>query len=124
MVWAGRCAKLTPQTLIWAVEPDQAPVLSGGKVGTHLQMGIGDGIIPAILDRDIFDDVVTVSDSAAMGMARSLAREEGLMCGITSGTNVVAALRMAEQLGKGKTVVTVLPDTAERYISTQLFCEG
>ncbi|MFC2338756.1 MAG: PLP-dependent cysteine synthase family protein [Olsenella sp.] len=113
-----------PQTLIWAVEPDQAPVLSGGKVGTHLQMGIGDGIIPAILDRDIFDDVVTVSDSAAMGMARSLAREEGLMCGITSGTNVVAALRMAEQLGKGKTVVTVLPDTAERYISTQLFCEG
>ena len=87
-------------------------------------MGIGDGIIPAILDRDIFDDVVTVSDSAAMGMARSLAREEGLMCGITSGTNVVAALRMAEQLGKGKTVVTVLPDTAERYISTQLFCEG
>ena len=90
----------------------------------HLQMGIGDGIIPAILDRGIFDDVVTVSDSAAMGMARGLAREEGLMCGITSGTNVVAALRMAEQLGKGKTVVTVLPDTAERYISTQLFCEG
>ena len=86
-------------------------------------MGIGDGIIPPILNRDIYDDIYIVSDREAIETARDLARLEGIMCGISSGTNVAAALRMAEQLGEGKTVVTVLPDTAERYFSTSLFEE-
>ncbi len=113
---------INPNMQIWAVEPDQAAILSGGKVGTHLQMGIGDGIVPEILDQDIYNRIVTVTDEEALTMARRLAREEGLMCGISSGTNVVAALRMARELGSGKTVVTILPDTGERYISTKLFC--
>lgn len=111
-----------PKTLIWAVEPQNAAILSGGSVGTHLQMGIGDGIVPAILDKGIYDDICIVTDIEAMEMSRRLAREEGLMCGISSGTNVVAAVRLARELGPGKTVVTVLPDTGERYISTKLFC--
>ena len=111
-----------PDVQIWAVEPENAAILSGGTVGTHLQMGIGDGIIPAILDREVMDRVVTVSDPEAISMSRRLAREEGIMCGISSGTNVVAALRMAAEFGEGRTIVTILPDTAERYISTKLFC--
>lgn len=113
---------LNPGMEIWAVEPDQAAILSGGKVGTHMQMGIGDGIVPEILDQTVYNRIVTVTDEEALTMARRLAREEGLMCGISSGTNVVAALRMAAELGEGKTVVTICPDTAERYISTKLFC--
>lgn len=111
-----------PAVQVWAVEPENAAILSGGAVGTHLQMGIGDGIIPAILDRKVIDRVVKVSDPEAISMARRLAREEGIMCGISSGTNVVAALRMAAEFGEGRTIVTILPDTAERYISTKLFC--
>lgn len=111
-----------PDVRVWAVEPENAAILSGGVVGTHLQMGIGDGIIPAILDRTVIDRVTTVTDAEAISMARRLAREEGIMCGITSGTNVVAALRMAAEVGEGGTIVTILPDTAERYISTKLFC--
>ncbi len=111
-----------PNVRIWAVEPQNAAILSGHPVGTHLQMGIGDGIIPQILDTTIYDDICIVTDIEAMEMARRLAREEGLMCGISSGTNVVAALRLARELGPGKTVVTILPDTGERYISTKLFC--
>ena len=111
-----------PDVRIWAAEPENAAILSGGMVGTHLQMGIGDGIIPAILDQGLIDRIVTVTDPEAISMSRRLAREEGLMCGISSGTNVVAALRMAAELGEGATVVTILPDTAERYISTKLFC--
>ena len=111
-----------PDVRIWAAEPENAAILSGGMVGTHLQMGIGDGIIPAILDRGLIDRVVTVTDPEAISMSRRLAREEGLMCGISSGPNVVAALRVAAELGEGATVVTILPDTAERYISTKLFC--
>lgn len=113
---------INPDMQIWAVEPDQAAILSGGKVGTHLQMGIGDGIVPEILDQSVYNRIVTVTDEEALTMARRLAREEGLMCGISSGTNVVAALRMAAELGEGKTVVTICPDTGERYISTKLFC--
>ena len=113
---------INPEVTIWAVEPDQAAILSGGKVGTHLQMGIGDGIVPEILDQSVYDRIVTVTDEEALTMARRLAREEGLMCGISSGTNVVAALRLARELGEGKTVVTICPDTGERYISTKLFC--
>ncbi len=109
---------------IWAAEPENAAILAGGNIGTHLQMGIGDGIIPDILNQSIYDSICVVSDEEAIGMAKRLASEEGIMCGISSGTNVSAALKLAEKLGPGKTVVTVLPDTAERYFSTPLFDES
>lgn len=112
-----------PDMEIWAVEPENAAILAGGTIGTHLQMGIGDGIIPDILNQNIYDDIYIVKDEEALNTAKRLAREEGLMCGISSGTNVAAALKLAKKLGKGKTVVTVLPDTAERYFSTPLFGE-
>lgn len=112
---------LNPQIEICAVEPQNAAILAGGTVGTHIQMGIGDGIIPKVLNQQIYDDIYIVSDEEALKTAKDLARKEGLMCGISSGTNVAAALRLAEKLGKGKTVVTILPDTAERYFSTPLF---
>lgn len=110
-----------PDMTIWAVEPENAAILSGGSIGTHVQMGIGDGVIPAILDQSIIDRVCIVKDEDALQTARDLAAKEGILCGISSGTNVAAALRLAKELGKGKTVVTVLPDTAERYFSTPLF---
>ena len=109
---------------IWAVEPENAAILAGGNIGTHLQMGIGDGIIPEILNQSIYDRIYVVSDEEAIGTAQRLAREEGILCGISSGTNVAAAIQLAAELGPGKTVVTVLPDTAERYFSTPLFDEG
>lgn len=112
-----------PDMEIWAVEPENAAILAGGTIGTHLQMGIGDGIIPEILNQKIYDEIYIVKDDEALQTAKRLAREEGLMCGISSGTNVAAALKLAKKLGKGKTVVTVLPDTAERYFSTPLFEE-
>ena len=112
-----------PDIEIWAVEPENAAILAGGTIGTHLQMGIGDGIIPDILNKEIYDEIYVVTDEEALTTAKRLAREEGLMCGISSGTNVAAALKLAKKLGKGKTVVTVLPDTAERYFSTPLFEE-
>lgn len=112
-----------PDIEIWAVEPENAAILAGGDIGTHLQMGIGDGLIPKILNTDIFDNIYIVTDEEAITTAQNLARMEGLMCGISSGTNVAAALKLAKKLGKGKTVVTVLPDTAERYFSTPLFAE-
>ena len=110
-----------PGMTIWAVEPENAAILAGGTIGTHLQMGIGDGLIPANLNQEIYDDVYIVTDEEAIRTAKDLARLEGIMCGISSGTNVAAALKLAKKLGKGKTVVTVLPDTAERYFSTPLF---
>jgi len=110
-----------PDTIIWAVEPENAAILAGGTIGTHLQMGIGDGLIPHNLNQKIYDDIYVVTDEEALQTARDLARLEGLMCGISSGTNVAAAKKLAKKLGKGKTVVTVLPDTAERYFSTPLF---
>ncbi len=110
-----------PDIVIWAVEPENAAILAGGAIGTHLQMGIGDGLIPENLNQDIYDDVYIVTDEEAIQTAKDLARMEGIMCGISSGTNVAAALKLAQKLGKGKTVVTVLPDTAERYYSTPLF---
>ena len=113
--------KYNPTMTIWAVEPENAAILSGGSIGTHLQMGIGDGIIPAILNRDIIDDICIITDEEALQAAKALARKEGILCGISSGTNVAAAVKLAKKLGKGKTVVTVLPDTAERYFSTPLF---
>ena len=110
-----------PDMTIWAVEPENAAILSGGSIGTHVQMGIGDGIIPAILNQEIYNGVCIVKDEEALQASKDLAAKEGIMCGISSGTNVAAAMRLAKMLGKGKTVVTVLPDTAERYFSTPLF---
>ena len=110
-----------PDIEIWAVEPEHAAILSGGSIGTHIQMGIGDGLIPPILNTNIYDDICIIKDEEAIQTAKDLAAKEGIMCGISSGTNVAAALRLAKKLGKGKTVVTVLPDTAERYFSTPLF---
>ena len=110
-----------PDMIIWAVEPENAAILSGGSIGTHLQMGIGDGVIPKILNQKIYNSIYIVTDDEALSCAKDLARLEGIMCGISSGTNVAAALKLAEQLGEGKRVVTVLPDTAERYFSTPLF---
>jgi len=110
-----------PDIEIWAVEPENAAILAGGTVGTHLQMGIGDGIIPDILNQSIYQNIYIVTDEEALETAKALCRKEGIMCGISSGTNVAAALKLAKKLGPGKTVVTVLPDTAERYFSTPLF---
>lgn len=112
-----------PDMEVWAAEPEHAAILSGGAVGTHIQMGIGDGVIPDILDRKIYNRIEIVTDEEAIETARELASREGLMCGISSGTNVAVARRMARELGKGKTVVTILADTAERYFSTELFDE-
>lgn len=113
--------KYNPDMTIWAVEPENAAILSGGSIGTHVQMGIGDGVIPDILNQNIYDDVCIIKDEEAIRVSKELASKEGIMCGISSGTNVAAALKLAKKLGKGKTVVTVLPDTAERYFSTPLF---
>lgn len=110
-----------PQMTIWAVEPENAAILSGGSISTHIQMGIGDGLVPEILNRDIYDEICIINDEEAVSTARALAAKEGILCGISSGTNVAAALRLAKKLGKGKTVVTILPDTGERYFSTPLF---
>lgn len=110
-----------PDMEIWAAEPEHAAILSGKEVGTHMQMGIGDGVIPPILNREIYNRIEIVTDREALETSRELAAKEGLMCGISSGTNVAVARRMAKYLGKGKTVVTILPDTAERYFSTPLF---
>ena len=112
-----------PDMEIWAVEPEHAAILSGGSIGTHLQMGIGDGLIPEILNTGIYDDICIVSDDEAIQTSRDLASKEGIMCGISSGTNVAAAIKLARKLGEGKTVVTILPDTAERYFSTPLYDE-
>ena len=110
-----------PDMTIWTVEPENAAILSGGSIGTHVQMGIGDGIIPEILNQEIYNDVCIIKDEEALQVAKDLSSKEGIMCGISSGTNVAAALKLAKKLGKGKRVVTVLPDTAERYFSTPLF---
>lgn len=110
-----------PGMEIWAVEPEKAAILSGGIIGSHLQMGIGDGLIPGVLNQKIYDDIYIVDDETALQTARKLAQKEGLLCGISSGTNVAAALALAKKLGKGKTVVAILPDTGERYFTTPLF---
>lgn len=114
---------LNPDMEIWAVEPENAAILAGGTISTHIQMGIGDGVIPKNLNQKIYDNIYIVSDTEAIETSKNLARKEGLMCGISSGTNVAAAIALAKKLGKGKTVVTILPDTAERYFSTPLFDE-
>lgn len=110
-----------PDIVIWAVEPENAAILSGGSIGTHLQMGIGDGLIPENLNTSIYSDICVVTDREALDTAKALAAREGILCGISSGSNVAAAVKMAKRLGRGKRVVTVLPDTGERYFSTPLF---
>lgn len=110
-----------PDITIWAVEPENAAILAGGTIGTHNQMGIGDGVIPKVLNQSIYEDICIITDEEAIQTSKDLASLEGLMCGISSGTNVAAAKKLAKKLGKGKIVVTVLPDTAERYFSTPLF---
>ncbi len=110
-----------PDMLVWAAEPEHAAILSGGSIGSHLQMGIGDGVIPPILDQSIINQIEIVTDEEAIETTKKLTKKEGILCGISSGTNVCVALRMARLLGKGHTVVTVLPDTGERYFSTELF---
>ena len=118
----GRALReVNPDVTILAVEPEHAAILSGGSIGTHVQMGIGDGLIPPILDTKIYDGIEIITDEEALNTSKDLALKEGILCGISSGTNVAGALRLAERLGEGHTVVTVLPDTAERYFTTPLF---
>lgn len=118
----GRALKESnPGTVVWAAEPEHAAILSGGSIGTHIQMGIGDGLIPAILDTEIYDEIAIITDEEALSMSKLLSAKEGILCGISSGTNVAGALKLASKLGPGKRVVTILPDTAERYFSTPLF---
>ena len=110
-----------PDIEIWVAEPENAAILSGKPISSHLQMGIGDGVIPPIFDQSIYDEICIISDEEAIAVSKMLAKKEGLLCGISSGTNVAAALKLAKKLGKGKKVVTICPDTGERYYSTPLF---
>lgn len=110
-----------PKTLIVAVEPSASPVLSGGEPGPHKIQGIGAGFVPNVLNRKIIDRVITVNDDDAYKTAKLLARQEGLLVGISSGANALAAQQIARELGRGKTVVTILPDTGERYISIEKY---
>ena len=105
-----------------AVEPDASPVLSGGSPGPHKIQGIGAGFVPEVLETDLIDHVITVSNDAAFDMARRLAKEEGILCGISSGANVTAALEYARRPGnESKTIVAIIPSFGERYLNTDLF---
>lgn len=115
--------KHNPRIKIVAIEPESSAVLSGGEPGPHRIQGIGAGFIPRVLNRDIIDEIITVSDQTAYRLSQRLAREEGLFCGISSGAALFGALKVAEKLGKGKRVVTVLPDTGERYFSMEQYFE-
>ena len=106
---------------IIAVEPSKSPVLAEGKSGLHEIQGIGAGFVPEVLNRGIIDDIIHVSDEDAFETARNIIREEGILCGISSGANLFASLTVAKELGQGKKVVTLFCDTGERYLSTKLF---
>lgn len=113
-----------PTVRMIAVEPEASAVLSGRPPGRHRIQGIGAGFIPKVLNREVIDEVIAVKDEEAIAMARRLAKEEGILCGISSGAALYAALKVAErEESKGKTVVVILPDTGERYLSTDLFEE-
>jgi cysteine synthase A len=116
-------ARAAKRVLTVAVEPAGSPVLSGGRPGTHAIQGIGAGFVPKVFDRSVVDRIVAVTDEDAIETARQLARREGIMAGVSSGAALFAALGVADELGKGKKVVVVLPDTGERYLSTDLFPE-
>lgn len=113
--------KEKPSVRIIALEPKESPVLSGGNPGPHKIQGIGAGFVPEILNRDIIDEVVTVSYEEAKKTAQALAKAEGIFVGVSSGAAVFASVPIAEKLGKGKSIVTILPSTGERYLSTGLF---
>ena len=113
--------ELNPKTLVVAVEPEGSPVLSGGQPGPHRIQGIGAGFVPKILNLSVVDRIIKVSEANATAVARALTKKEGILAGISSGAAVWAALQVAKELGPGKTVVVVLPDTGERYLSTDLF---
>jgi len=108
-----------PDVLIIAVEPARSPVLQGGRAGITAIQGIGAGFAPGILNREVLDEIMSVGDEDAIAMSRRLSREEGLLVGISAGANVVAALKVAKRLGRDKRVVTVLPDTGERYLTME-----
>jgi cysteine synthase A len=112
-----------PALKVYAIEPAESPVLSGGKPGPHKIPGAGAGFIPPVLNRDVIDEIVAVASEDAWHMARRLAQEEGLAVGISAGANTYAALQVARRMGEGHTVVVILPDGAERYLSTGLFAE-
>ncbi len=119
-----RLKEVLPSIEIIAVEPQDSPVLSGGQPGPHKIQGIGAGFVPDVLDTTLYGEVVTVSNDDAMATSRMLAKEEGLLVGISAGANVYAAMQVASRPeNRGKTIVTILCDTAERYISTALFTE-
>ena len=110
-----------PGVKIVAVEPAESAVMSGGKPTSHLIQGIGPGFVPSLVNMSLIDEVIKVKSNDAVAMTRRLMKEEGLMVGISSGANVLAALEVAQRLGKGKTIVTILPDRGERYLSMDLF---
>jgi len=112
--------KLNPDIRIVAVEPARSPVLQGGRAGVHAIQGIGASFVPGVLNQQILDEIIAVRDEEAIDMSKRLTREEGLLVGISSGANVFAALRVAKRLGQGKRVVTVLPDTGERYLTMEV----
>lgn len=112
--------ELGERVRIIAVEPARSPVLSGGRAGMHGIQGIGASFVPGVLDREVYDEVVRIEDKEAMAMTRRIAREEGILAGISTGANVVAARKLAEKLGAGKTIVTIICDTGERYLSVNM----
>ncbi|WP_128660868.1 cysteine synthase A [Paenibacillus sp. 598K] len=110
-----------PGIKVYAVEPAASPILSGGKPGPHKIQGIGANFVPDILNREIYDEVITVDNEEAFEHARRAAKEEGILCGISSGAAILAALKVAKELGEGKRVVAIVPSNGERYLSTPLF---
>ncbi|MBV5133722.1 cysteine synthase A [Staphylococcus epidermidis] len=110
-----------PNVEIVAIEPEASPVLSGGEPGPHKLQGLGAGFVPDTLNTEVYDSIIKVGNDTAMDMARRVAREEGILAGISSGAAIYAAIQKAKELGKGKTVVTVLPSNGERYLSTPLY---